>query len=413
MENCTENKACLCCGSPQLKKFFDMGDRPPCNRLVALGEREPPSFPLALNVCEDCFHQQLTHSVDADLMFSRYPYRTGFSTSHQRHFRELAGWCENLFEGDNKSYCVVGDIGSNDGTLLSFMPATYQRHAIDPFVKPDLPGRYDVYHDAAWHKPDIDLGVKYDLLTATNVLAHNPNPKVFVANVVKHLREGGYFVIETPCSLDLLKNTRFDTIYHEHISYYNLSSLVALLQDFPLEITSITYDDTHHGRTIRLAAKKVSGEVGMADRIRKTIRYDADLIIQLHLYETFQRRVSAMQTRMETIIEKAKAAGDHIIGFGASAKGVTLVNYFTIKPEFIIDETPEKHYKYTPQSHIPIRPLLRGDAVTQNRSLPGVLCLIFTWNCLQESLEKLNTMYPEGSTRRSYFWYGMKEPLPF
>lgn len=398
MENITEILNCLCCGEGNLKLFFSMGDMPPCNRLVEINKEEPPIFPLALNWCGRCLHLQLTHAVDSDLLFSKYPYRTGYSTSHHGHFKKLAIHCSSfLNEGDE-----VADIGSNDGTLLSYMKGV-KRSAIDPYVKPDE-GNAECHFDCRWDMQiPIDLHKKFNLITATNVLAHNPSPNSFIANCCLALKDNGHLVIESPCSFDLIINKRFDTIYHEHISYFNSESMIALLKNFPLEIISIEKIKEHHGETIRFTIKKVKENL-------KTKVYSCDSFSNIRsFYDLFTSRVQEAKERMIYYIQVAKENNYEIIGFGASAKAVTLLNFFGYKtfPSCILDETPGKANKFTPKSSVPI--VSYSELKNRQEHPKKILFLMYTWNCFEESMKKLKEFAPE--SEKLVYHYNLQEPV--
>lgn len=410
MENVKEIGECLCCGSKDLETFLSMGDQPPCNRLVKADEPDPPFFPLNLNWCHRCLHQQLTHAVDSDLLFSRYPYRTGYSQSHVLHFNYLAQHCKRLFPLETK--LKVADIGSNDGTLLSFFKG-WHRTAIDPYVVPNE-GTAELHWDARWDREIEDPNMKgvFDLITATNVLAHNPNPRQFISNCYASLKEGGYLVVESPCSFELLKNLRFDTIYHEHLSYFNVSSMSALLSLFPLETIAIDCIEGHHGETVRFTIKK-NKDSERSRTLPPAQQSRVDIYSAKGIYKQFADRVArARETLIDHIVFSRDVRGRKVIGFGASAKAVTLINFFGLqsKPDFILDETPGKANMLTPKSRVPIKSYEEEKKLFDNNA--EALFLMYTWNCYDESIQKLQS-FATNQSKRFVYHYGMDNAANF
>lgn len=409
MENIKALEECLCCGSQDLQTFLSMGEQPPCNRLVKPSENDPPFFPLELRYCQRCLHQQLSHAVDSDLLFSRYPYRTGYSQSHVLHFNRLATHCKRLFPLETK--IKVADIGANDGTLLSFFKGC-ERTSIDPYVVPNE-GSCEEHSTARWDREcDPSFRHRFDLITATNVLAHNPNPRQFITNCYHSLKEGGYLVIESPCSFELLKGLRFDTIYHEHLSYFNVSSMMSLISLFPLETTSIQMIEEHHGGTVRFTIRKTN-KIQRTRTLPPEHQARVDAYSSKDVYDKFAERVETARNSMIELIEfSRRVRGRGVVGFGASAKAVTLINFFgpESRPDFILDETPGKANMLTPKSRVPIK--FYEDERKMHSQDHETLFLLYTWNCYEESVQKLQA-FAKVQSKRLLYHYGMDSAAHF
>lgn len=386
---------CFCCGGVNLFPYFNLGHQPLCNNLLEDVQFSQESFPLEIQVCRDCWHSQLRYVVDSEILFKDYPYRTGVSETLRRHYYALS---QSVRE---KDIVHVLDIGCNDGTLLSFFKdqgcVTY---GVDPY---DVPGRVgvDFFIAKEWGE-DTFRGRAFDLITATNVLAHNSYPEKFLRLVAQRLHSTGKAVLEFPYAMEMILQQQFDTIYHEHISYFTAHSLCQIIQDTGLYIAEAD-EFGIHGGSLRLTLRPcvVGEERELSEGINRFLSHEQEAkIYQISLYEEFGPTVNRMVRSITDMIQQDKHEGRTIVGFGASAKSSVFLNYTNIPVEYLIDETPSKIGKRSPGKMVPIEPLEKLS--TDSRPL-GII--IFSWNCLEESLYKIRKQRGDKISRDIYYLY--------
>lgn len=299
-----EIKECLACGGKHLRLSFSMGFQPLVNNLKSDQFEEDVRYPLEINKCRDCTHEQLTIAVDPKILFENYLYQTGTSDSHKVFLEDFVS---SLTVGYIQLNNVL-DIGCNDGTLLSiFKHKGWVVRGIDPsnnfqrtFTEKKIPLIQDFF-------PSKELeGKHYDIITAFNVFAHNDNPFKFLIEAKKLLKENGrIFLLTTP--------SRLDNFYHEHISYFNLKSMTVLAERCGLEIKSFKTTAMH-------------GES--------------------HLFELCAKKQESYPI---------KDQWKNLVAYGAAASGIVILNYMNIIPEYVIDDNALKQGKYI-SGNIPIFP---------------------------------------------------------
>lgn len=291
-----ELKECLVCGNQFLKKHLDLGIMPLVNNLT-----ECIKYPLLVNECSVCTHRQLSISVDRELLYSDYLYQTGTSASHREFFRDFVG---DLKATEGK----VLDIGCNDASLLLEFDryGWWECVGIEPAKKlyqEEKNTNLKVINDFF---PSSKIKGKFDIITAFNVFAHNDNPGQFLIEMKKLLKEDGrIYILTTPA--------RLDNYYHEHISYFNLRSMMTLVNICSLELKSF--------KNVSMHGESQLFEIGFKNKEQEIqgIGYFSP-----------------------------------VVGYGASASEIVLFNYHKIKPEYVVDDNELKQGKSIPGINSPI-----------------------------------------------------------
>ncbi len=373
-------KTCRCCESTNLEKVLDLGQQPLANSYTT----EPKgldTYPLELMVCRDCFHNQLSIVVNPDEMFRHYLYVSGTSRTLRQHFEELA---KEACERANLGHPRVLDLASNDGTLLE---AFNKRGAITTGVDPAgnliqlAREKYLHVIDGYWPQvKEVIAGWEFDIITACNVLAHVDSPKDFLFAALAHLDEDGEIIVEFPYCKEMIRNCEFDTIYHEHLSYFLVGPFLKLLESigaYAHDIKTVPI----HGGSLRIFIKK--GDPTHCDKALAMVGFEvSQLLYQMTTYFTFRERVTNNCRSLRELVWKLVSEGQKVIGYGASAKGNTLLNYTMLPLFYIVDDNPLKHGYFTPGQKILIRPLSEVENEEQNLNV-----VLLAWNFAREIKE--------------------------
>jgi len=370
---------------------LDLGSMPLANALVAADELDEPEdrFPLALAFCSECRLAQITEPVSPDLLFRDYAYFSSVSDAMVEHARRLVDEVIRRVGLDKAS--LVVELASNDGYLL--------QHYVEREI-PVLgiePARNIAEVAAARGVPTIaeffgaDLadqlarsGRLADVVHAHNVLAHVPDVHGFVAGIAKVLKPTGLAVIETPYVRDLVDRLEFDTIYHEHVYYYSLSSLARLFGQHGLAIVDVERIAIHGGSLRVYAAHEGSRtpDLAVAQLLEEE---EASGVTRREYFVGFGQRVGALGEELHRVLADFRSRGDSMAGYGAAAKGTVLLNAFGIGADildFVADRSPHKQGYYVPGVHIPIVPSER-----LVEAMPDAT-LLLAWNFAEEILEQ-------------------------
>ena len=380
---------CRSCAAPLSTSFVDLGMTPLCQTHIAsdqLHEMEP-FYPLHAYVCERCFLVQLQEFVAPENIFGEYAYFSSYSASWVEHARRYALMAIERFRLGRAS--KVFEIASNDGYLLQhFVAAGVPVLGIEPA--------------ANVAKAAIDRGVatttrffglesaseiarefgRPDLLLGNNVLAHVPDLNDFVAGMKCLLGADGVITMEFPHLRRLMAENQFDTIYHEHFSYFSFVAAEAVFDRHGLVIFDVEELPTHGG-SLRIYARHAENDaLPISDRVAALRRAEVDDgFLTLARYGGFAEQVKATKRRLLAFLVDAKARGAKVVGYGAPGKGNTLLNYCGIRTDFIdftVDANPYKQGKFTPGTRIPI---LAPERIREAR--PDYV-LILPWNLKDE-----------------------------
>ncbi len=402
-------KKCRICGSTDLKKYLNLGALPLANNLVPLDiEGIDPFFPLEVQLCNKCKLSQLTVVVDPKILFSEYAYFTSVSTTFQKHFAEMALVVEKYFQKTED--CLVADIASNDGCLLEqFKKRGFKIAGIEPAGniakianEKGIPTIQEFWGEKA-AKDLVEKFGKPDIVTATNVFAHVDDVHGFVKNVKSVLKPDGIFIIEFPHALNLIEKNEFDTIYHEHLSYFLVKPLIELFEIEKMEVFDIQKIAVHGG-SIRVFVKFIENKkIGVQKERISEMQAEEEKkgLYGQEKYFEFANRAMDVKIGFLELMSKLKKVGKKIAGYGAAAKASTLLNYCGIGSdyiEFIADDAPSKQNKFFAGNRVPIYPSGKLE-----KSKPDYL-VIFAWTIAEEIIKK---------TREKNFNGKYIIPMPF
>jgi SAM-dependent methyltransferase len=387
-------QGCRFCEAPLEHVFADLGMCPVANSLV--GETDyagmEPFYPLRVLVCERCFLVQSEAFESPGEIFSdTYPYFSSYSTSWLAHceaYADLMVQRLSLTETDS-----VVEVGSNDGYLLQYfhrrgIPVLGVEPAANVAQEAIVKGIPTIvrFFDAAVAE-ELAEESSADLLIGNNVLAHMPDVNGFVAGMKVLLKPTGVITVEFPHLMRLVEETQFDTIYHEHFSYYSFSTAIRIFERHGLRVFDVDELPTHGG-SLRIYACHVEDEgrqetdrvADLSDRERAAGYGD------LGIYTSFGERVLAAKRQVLRCLIDVKEAGKTVVGYGAPAKGATLLNYCGIGTDFLdytVDKSPHKQGRYLPGVRVPIR-----DPGEIPRTRPDYV-FILPWNLSDEIMEEM------------------------
>jgi SAM-dependent methyltransferase len=386
---------CRFCSAPLEHTFVDLGMSPLCESYVPrerLGAMEP-FYPLHVRICEQCLLVQLEEFVAPEDIFTEYAYFSSYSDSWVAHAREYVDAAVERFGLDTGS--LVVELASNDGYLLQHVvergiPALGVEPAANvaavalergietvvEFFGRDLAARL------------ISEGRQADLIAANNVMAHVPDLNDFVGGMKTLLTPEGVVTIEVPHLVRLVEGNQFDTIYHEHFSYFSFLTAARVLSAHGLEVFDVEELGTHGG-SLRLYAQHrqgggqtVSGSVEALAEEERELGFDT-----LEGHAGFAPRVEETKWSLLEFLIEARREGKTIAGYGAPGKGNTLLNYCGIRTDlldFTVDRNPYKQGQFLPGTHVPIK---HPDALKQAR--PDFI-LILPWNLKEEIAAQLS-----------------------
>lgn len=356
-KNCIELKECLACGSSNLEMTLDLNMQPLANSYKLDRNEVQEEFPLAINHCKNCHHVQLTHAVNPDLMFKDYLYVSGTSQTMKEHFKWFASYTKEYYATITNGQTAesVLDIGCNDGSQLDLMRSDKtQTYGVDPAANlaPTSIGKGHNIYVGYFDDEFISFNEEnnFDILTAQNVFAHNYDPIAFLNTAKKVMHDKSLLFIQTS-QADMILNNEFDTIYHEHISFYNINSMNELCKRAGLNLIDVTKCPLHGNSYIFVVSKSLNRDANVQNLINMEKKAG---LLNDETYVLYQERCNWVATEFRSIIEYARENNHKIIGYGAAAKGMTLLNYTKAELDYIVDDNKLKQGRFTPGSSVPI-----------------------------------------------------------
>jgi len=389
------SRTCRFCHAPLETVFVDLGMSPPSNAFLnesrlAMMER---FYPLRAFVCGNCFLVQLEEFESPSEIFSDYVYFSSYSTSWLDHCRRYVDMVSSELALGPEHRVV--EIASNDGYLLQYFvekgvpvlgvepAANVARTAIGKGIPTEI-----AFFGTETASTLRDRDLHADLILGNNVLAHVPDINDFVEGVRVLLKPEGTATFEFPHLLALIKHNQFDTIYHEHFSYFSAGTVAQIFSKHDLQIVRIDELPTHGGSLRIWVRHKGSGQPG--ESLAKILAGErAAGLDRLETYAAFPARVESIKRRLLEFFISARDRGKTVAAYGAAAKGTTLLNYCGVRTDFvdyIVDRNPHKQNKYLPGCHIPI---YDPERIAQTR--PDYL-LILPWNIRDEIVEQMSTI---------------------
>lgn len=379
---------CRLCGARLATTFIDLGMSPLCESFLRGDQIDQMEayFPLRVLVCNECFLVQLQEYVSPTNIFTEYAYFSSYSTSWVQHARRYCEAVVNRFGLDPKSKVV--ELASNDGYLLQhFLPYGVPVLGIEPAVnvaeaarRKNVPTLVEFF-GLSLARRLVSEGQAADLIIGNNVLAQVPDLNDFAAGMACLLAPNGVITLEFPHLERLIEENQFDTIYHEHFSYFSLITIDRLARGHGLKIFDVEQLVTHGG-SLRVYLCHQGGGHATSPRVDALLARERELGFEnIGSYARFAANVHRTKRKLLSFLIKCKESGAKICGYGAPGKGNTLLNYCGIGTDFLdftVDRNPYKHGRYTPGMHIPIHPV---SAIEEAR--PDYL-LILPWNLKSE-----------------------------
>jgi SAM-dependent methyltransferase len=384
---------CRVCAAPVTSVVCDLGMSPLCESFLTVEQlnRMEPFYPLRADVCERCWLVQLERYVTPEDIFTEYAYFSSYSESWVRHARDYTEAVADRLQLGPDS--LVVELASNDGYLLQHFvargvpvlgiePAKNVAAAAEERGVPTVTR----FFGQELARELVAEGRRADLVVANNVLAQVPELNDFVAGIKLLLEPGGVVTAEFPHLVRLIEGNQFDTIYHEHFSYFSFGTARRVLARHGLALFDVEELPTHGG-SLRIYGRHADEDGAPSERVKElAAREEAAGMETLATYMGFGEQVAETKRKLLEFLIAAKREGATVAGYGAPGKGNTLLNYCGIRTDLLdytVDRNPYKHGRFTPGTHIPIHP---PERLAETR--PDYI-LILPWNLKDEIMAQL------------------------
>jgi len=387
-------RGCLSCGAALHHTFVDLGMSPLCESYVPKERLDQVEafYPLHVYVCDQCFLVQLEQYVSPEAIFTEYAYFSSYADSWVEHMRRYADMITERLSLTRDS--LVVEVASNDGYLLQhFVKKGIPVLGVEPAANvarvatsKGIPTLVRFFGEQTAREM-VAGGLRADLICGANVLAQVPQPNDFVKGLQLLLKPGGVVTIEFPHLLRLMAENQFDTIYHEHFSYFSFLSAERIFAAQGLTVFDVEELPTHGG-SLRLYARHAEETARpVTSRARELKRREIEAgVLRLETYARFGEQVRETKRRLLEFLIEVKRHGKTVVGYGAPGKGNTLLNYCGIRTDFIdftVDRSPYKQGKFLPGTRIPIH---HPDRIRETK--PDYV-LILPWNFKDEIVEQM------------------------
>jgi len=392
MNNIVENTRCLACDSDDIHIALDLALQPLANSYKSSPDAVEDRYPLAVKLCHDCSHLQLSHSVDPAIIYKNYLYATGTNQTIKDYSRWFASFVQEYTGMAGK----VLDIGCNDGTQLnSFKDLGFDTYGIDPAE--NLHDRSSANHNVVcdFFGPDaVDKlsSVPYNVIVAQNVCAHNPDPAGFLQSCHRLMTHETLLFVQTS-QADMVLNNEFDTIYHEHVNFFNANSMKQLAERVGLHLVDVQKTPIHGNSYIFVLSLRDLRPYHVQNIIELEAAHG---LLSVETYNKWNATVIDNVKSLYTTLDNFKQDGYVLVGYGAAAKGNTLLNFSSINLNFIIDDNPLKQGLYTPGTGCSIVSIDELQKYTPEQKL---LFVPLAWNFFQEIKNKIQSARTNPSDR--------------
>ncbi len=391
----SDQSSCRFCGGALESTFVDLGMSPLCESFLSADQlsQMEPFYPLRVTVCEKCFLVQLPAFVTPEHIFTEYAYFSSYSDSWLAHAKRYTDQMTQQFGLGAKS--LVVELASNDGYLLQyFVEKKIPVLGVEPAanvaavaVKKGVPTLVKFFGRETARQL-VAEGKQADLILGNNVLAQVPDLNDFVAGIKILLKPEGVVTIEFPHLMRLMDENQFDTIYHEHFSYFSFLTSEKIFAAHGMTLFDVEELPTHGG-SLRIYARHAESKSRpvSARAIELRTREEKAGLARIESYASFEQQVRETKRKLLEFLIEAKRAGKKVVGYGAPGKGNTLLNYCAIRTDFLdytVDRNPYKHGRFTPGTHIPIFPV---DKIRETK--PDYL-LILPWNLKDEIMNGMS-----------------------
>ena len=383
---CRPIEECIACGSKDLVPVLDLNTQPLANSYKKEQNEPQAEYPLAINRCKHCFHVQLTHQVNPELMFKDYAYVSGTAKTSLEYFNWLVNQIVFQYGSTPK---IVLDIGCNDGSFLNAWGVTgASTFGVDPAenLHPISSVNHTVHCGFFTGKEFGDK--RFDVISCLNAFAHNADQLSLLKNIKTRMHEDSLLF----CSIsqaDMILNGEFDTIYHEHLSFYNIKSARALCDRAGLHLIDVLKHPIHGSSYIFVISKIKEAKLLIEQKI---VEEENMGLYDPETYVEYSEKANKAAMLFAQTIRKYREQGIKVIGYGAPAKGNTLMNFANEGPDFIVDDNPLKQLHFTPGMSVPIysAPYMTLNYFENNR-----MCFIpLAWNFYDEIVNKIKEIRP-------------------
>ena len=377
---------CVCCDSDNINLLLDLNKQPLANSYHD-NSKELEKYPLGVNLCQDCYHIQLTDVVDPDLLFRDYLYVSGTTETLRDNFKWFADFVLEYtancrWNWPNPRVQSVLDVACNDGTQLDyFKERGVETYGVDPAE--NLWELSSKNHDVKCEYFDsIFFGFKFDVITAQNVFAHNSNPKKFLDDCEEIMDDYSFLFIQTS-QAEMILNNQFDTIYHEHVSFFNVNSFSRLVDRTNLQLIDVIKTPVHGISYLFILSKHPYNKQKVKNEIE--VERQRGLLSQ-KTYDIYRENVLKIGRNFRRVVSEHRRQGYKIVGYGAAAKGMTFLNFVNIKLDVIIDDNELKHNLYTPGTNVQIKPNV---FLKQYKEHDKILFIPLAWNFYDEIRDRI------------------------
>ncbi|HRQ40412.1 MAG TPA: class I SAM-dependent methyltransferase [Chloroflexota bacterium] len=388
------NGRCRFCNTPLHHTFVDLGMSPLCESYVSaeMVNQMEPFYPLHVYVCTECFLVQLEEFVSPEHIFTEYAYFSSYADSWLQHVKAYTDLMVARFGLNEKSHVV--EVASNDGYLLQyFVEKNIPSLGVEPAanvakvaIEKGVPTRVEFFGVECARRM-VAEGLSADLIAGNNVLAQVPDLNDFVGGLKILLKPQGVITIEFPHLMCLVAENQFDTIYHEHFSYFSFITAQKIFAAHGLTLFDVEELSTHGGSLRLYACHDDDGSKEVSARaVALQERELAAGLTDMAYYASFAEQVKETKRKLLEFLIQARRAGKTVVGYGAPGKGNTLLNYCGIRTDFLdytVDRNPYKQGKFLPGTHIPI---FHPDKIEETQ--PDYV-LILPWNFKDEILAQL------------------------
>ena len=377
---------CVCCDSNNINLLLDLNKQPLANSYHD-NSKKLEKYPLGVNLCQDCYHIQLTDVVDPDLLFKDYLYVSGTTKTLRDNFKwfadfvlEYAANCR--WNWPNPKVNSVLDVACNDGTQLDyFKERGVETYGVDPAE--NLWELSSKNHDVKCEYFDsVFFGFKFDVINAQNVFAHNSNPKKFLDDCEEIMDDYSFLFIQTS-QAEMILNNQFDTIYHEHVSFFNVNSFSRLVDRTNLQLIDVIKTPVHGISYLFILSKHPYNKQKVKNEIE--VERQRGLLSQ-KTYDIYRENVLKIGRDFRRVINRYRRDGYRLVGYGAAAKGMTFLNFVNIKLDVIIDDNELKHNLYTPGTNVQIKPNV---FLKQYKEHDKILFIPLAWNFYDEIRDRI------------------------
>ena len=392
MQNYTKINKCRVCGHHDLLEVLDLNEQPLANSYHK-GEKLE-KFPLKINACNQCFHVQLSVVVNPDLMFRDYIYVSGTSTTLHEYFEYFVSLCESYGMEKGK----VLDIACNDGTQLDkFKDAGWETYGVDPAE--NLHDESSKNHKTIceyWNeKSATSFGETFDIITAQNVFAHVHDVHSFLSSCASVISKDGYVFIQTS-QADMIIDNQFDTVYHEHLSFFNTKSMKVCANMNGFSLVDVKKVSIHGGSYVFVLRSGTHDESLSNEQV---IKEEQSGVYNIELYHKYATNCKKVVSDFVKQVENFKQEGYKVVGYGAAAKGNTFLNFANIELDYIIDDNPLKQGLYTPGMDI----LIKGCHSLKTEDHSKIVIVPLAWNFFNEIKKRANETSGSNLTYIKYF----------